>query len=464
MRTNNRFILSLACLSLASALVGCGGGKASEQPVAGAPGDVGQVDAAPGEEGYFLTVEGAAAIQAAPGSTVTVELRLFRFGGDAAATREVRFWLEGAPNDAKVMAEAGRTDADGMTRCDIVVGPDEGSFQFAANAELADDVFVEITVQGDAVVAPEREVIPIPDAAGTYDVQSSYDLTSRLGDGGERIRQVAAAFENPGRFLAGFISVDGFVGSLIEGVTEQVINDLVIANSPAWLQGSLTIGDDILSLLTDLKVRSELVVAKVHPGVVANPDADNAAEVAGALPSWEGTHTWKAVRYEWEAGCPPNVEGCGESELLLPADATAHSLRGTATLDGAIAIHDHPMDVPVAPLAVRLVTQVILPAKTGHASFQGMLGELVDCNDFGAMGEQAVGVPFTSGLISAGCRAGLEEASAALEQQLTDAIQIDMGALSGEARAMDEDRDGSFDKWGAGVWTGVQGTFTAIRR
>ena len=133
-------------------------------------------------------------------------------------------------------------------------------------------------------------------------------------------------------------------------------------------------------------------------------------------------------------------------------------------MDGAIAIHDHPLDVPVAPLAVQLVLQVLLPAKTGHSGFGGMLGEMVDCNDFGAAGEQMVGVPFTSGLISAGCRSGLEKAAQALETQLADALQVDLGALSGVARAMDDDRDGTYDKWGAGVWSGVEGTFTADRR
>ncbi len=460
MKTKNSSVLTLAAASL---LVACGGGTVSERPV-GAAGDVAEAPKQVEEGGFFLTIDGPAAVEVVPGSTVSVQLQLFKFGGETVSQGEVRFWLEEAPKDARVMAQSAVTDATGLARCDVLVGPDEGTFRFAANADKTDDVFVTLTVKADAVVDPGPAPQQIPDVAGTYDVQSSYDLTSRLGDGGERIRQIATAFENPGRFLAGFISVDGFVGALIQGVAEQVINDLLIANSPAWLQSTLTIGDDILSLLTDLKVRSELVVAKVQPGIEANPDADNAAEVAGALPSWEGTHTWKAVRYEWEQGCPPNVEGCGDNELLLPADATAHNLIGTATMDGAIAIHDHPMDVPVAPLAVQLVTQVILPAKTGHSGFAGVLGELVDCNDFGAAGEQVVGVPFTSALISAGCRAGLEEASQALEDQLADAIQIDMGALSGRARAMDEDRDGSYDKWGAGVWSGVEGTFSAARR
>ena len=146
------------------------------------------------------------------------------------------------------------------------------------------------------------------------------------------------------------------------------------------------------------------------------------------------------------------------------AACVEHPFVGSATLDGDIAIHQHEMDVPVAPLALRLITQVVLPARTGHTSFASMLDELVSCDDFGRSGERAVGIPFTSRLIASGCRAGLERAAEALEREIADAIRIDMGLVEGQATAMDTDRDGAFDKWGAGSWTGVEGRFNASRR
>jgi hypothetical protein len=205
----------------------------------------------------------------------------------------------------------------------------------------------------------------------------------------------------------------------------------VAARAPAWLKEAAGVGDDILSLLTDLRVRSELIVAKVRP--------------EGA---WEGTHTWKTIAYESDRGCPPPPagDGCGAADLPVPGDAATMPVTGAA------------------PLALRLALPVALPARTGHTSFGALLAEVVDCQDFGAAGEEAVGIPFTAGAIAAGCRAGLEEAGEALEQQLADALRPELGNVAGRARAMDDDRDGRYDKWGAGVWTGVDGTFTAVRR
>ncbi len=451
---------STPLLLTATLLAACGGGDMTEQPL-GAAGFVPVAPVEPKSEevaGYFLSLDGAESVEAAPGDTVSLQVTLFKFGGEPMPGGEVRFWLEDAPERARLMALTATTDSFGVARTEVRVGDEEGAFRFGCNADLADDLYVDVAIKAE--VAPEPEPVRIPDVQGTYDLESTWDLTSRMGGTGDTIRQFGNAFSNPGRFLAEFIQIDGIVGSVIQGIVEQLINDLVISRSPQWLQGSLTIGDDILSLLTDLKVRSELVVAKVQPG---DPDAV-AGEPSASPAQWEGTHTWKAIRYEWDMGCPAGVEGCGDKELLLPADATAHAIVGSATLDGAIAIHEHDMDVPVAPLALRLITEVVLPARTGHTSFASMLDELVSCDDFGRSGERAVGIPFTSRLIASGCRAGLERAAEALERKIADAIHIDMGLVEGQATAMDTDRDGDFDKWGAGSWTGVEGRFSAARR
>ena len=447
---NRRSLLAPAAASLLL-LAACAGGEVTEIPEAPAvqaePEAIHRVDT-PSEDGYFLTVEGPAQLTADLGAEVAVAVTYYQDGGVPVAGADVSFWLEGQPGEAQLMARTARTDADGQARVTVLVGSVIARFEVAANAHLADDVTVSITIEPGAApqADPEPEVVLPPQVAGSYDVRSRYDLASKLGGSEDTIRGIGRAFSDPGRFLSEHIDIGGFVGDLVQGIIGDLINQMIASYAPAWVQNAITIGDDIIALVTNLRVRSELVVAKVH--------ADG---------SFEGTHQWKAVSFEWELGCPPDVEGCGDRELLLPPGTGVANITGMATHAGQVTINEHEVDANIAPIAVLLVSQVILPSRTGHTSFGGMLSEMLDCRNLGQAGEQAIGVPFTANIITAGCRAGLERAGAALQRQIEGALEINLGSQIGTARTFDDNGDGSPERWGNGAWTQLPGTFTANR-
>ncbi|MDQ3368584.1 MAG: hypothetical protein M3680_24410 [Myxococcota bacterium] len=284
--------------------------------------------------------------------------------------------------------------------------------------------------------------LPVPlTPEGRYAMQSELDLATNVpGRAGVVINYFINATDDPDdptKFL-----VEQLIGAMPDGQ----LKNLVIAAAPA-----------VTGYLNDrlLEVAPELLTRMVDLG-----DAfGQAAKHFGTLETLEVDAAGRATKLV--TGVHFVVDAV---PLDLPltdfgmADIKVENLRVTLDDAGHLTISEHQLAIAYGALLRIAIDHAIVPMLDPSAHDIGdLLASAVNCQRVGQYVFDVIGVGSPSTFEGA-CTAGLDATAAVLYAQLArlDGSLLELG-LTGRARGVDRDRNGTMDQIQTGLWSGSIG-------
>lgn len=287
--------------------------------------------------------------------------------------------------------------------------------------------------------SPRSDAAPPPppvDPTGTFTLRTSLHLAAPLpGPAAAILADVRAATDDPddpSRFL-----VDRLISELPDGRTKTIATELapflaayldarLAETSPRLLPGMHAVSDALASFSQELQPIEELRIA---------PDAPPAAATIAIT----GLRIGKL-------DVPLALGG-------IPEPAVAARVTYAAS---ALTVGTHRLALPYSRLVRLALDRGIIPAVDPQASdLPTLLVDLVDCDHVGETMAEGVGVGPASVYADA-CVIALRAVAAEWYEHLDalDAMTMDL-AISGDARALDLDRDGRLDAIANGIWSGT---------
>lgn len=181
----------------------------------------------------------------------------------------------------------------------------------------------------------------------------------------------------------------------IMDVVTGIISDWILNSSPDWLKNFFTVGQDMLGIITNLELKSDLQFSKL-----------------GNEYTVQGTQYWKGLVLYWKIGCnpqDPNYETCGAIPLttdqigdIMLKDALGHVVEGKFMAQifdyDVLSISAHPVKLNYGKLVLYVLDELLIatltkgkctwtPDKACH-SFQDVAKLWFDCH---AISEGIVG-------------------------------------------------------------------------
>ena len=327
-------------------------------------------------------------------------------------------------------------------------------------------------IRVDAMQTTRVEValqfIPI-NPVGRYDATSHWDFSKALEDSGvigSTIVRVLNVFHNPGEALyTEIINLVRFaVGGIISGALDtflritglddnfkRLINDAIANNSV--LNGVFEAGRDLREVITNLEVKSELIIGKLSSSY-----------------EFRGTDNWLGVVLYWRRGCdatsPPD---CGAIPLTAASGTDLASLgilssqwTGRVVAYDQLEINEHPITLRYGRLIIYVLNEVILPAMTnGQArSLSEAFAYWINCPGIatgitGSDGQLcALGACIYATDIQRFCASTVSTVFGFADAIVRN-LEFDIGLkVVGKGKLIEEDSDGLVDKIEDGTFTG----------
>lgn len=284
------------------------------------------------------------------------------------------------------------------------------------------------------------------DASGKYSMRSNFDLaTNAPGKVGEVTRTFIAATDDPDdptswlldQVIAGMN--DGWVKDFVEGSKPYIagyLNDRLLEFAPDLLGTLVQVGDDFGQLSKNFGLNATLEIVKAGEGYMA-------------------THTVLGTHFKID-----NIESDHAFADFGAQPIVAQSVAATFDQTGKLTIADHSVALSYGKILRVGVDGMIIPMVDPSASNLGqLLNNKVNCNIVGEIVRQAIEDAFGYGgsasTYAGACRAGLVKAADLVYSKINDidGSALELG-LSGVAKALDTDSNGSADKIQTGTWTG----------
>jgi hypothetical protein len=231
--------------------------------------------------------------------------------------------------------------------------------------------------------------------AGRYEVINHFDFTDAIpGQVGEVIEGLVRLFgdQNNEREIGGLIfdvidrlareaagAIGGLVIDLIRNWVEDDLNDLINRyiddDGPQWIRDFFTIGSDLISVVSNMEVISEMNFTK------ARSDG-----------TYDGTQNWVGLAFYWRLNCVDDPDpDCGRYAFTM--DELIEGAEGInlvfGQFDGRIhsynqgIINLHNMDLQYGRLILFVLNQIILPRiADGATSIGDALLNLANCSGF----------------------------------------------------------------------------------
>lgn len=231
--------------------------------------------------------------------------------------------------------------------------------------------------------------------AGTYEVINHFNFTDAIpGRVGQVIDQLLRLFgdTNNEREIGGLIfdaieqlarevagSIGGIVIELIVNWVEddlnRLINGYIDTDAPAWVRDFFTIGSDLIAVVSNMEVISEMTFTK------ARSDG-----------TYEGAQNWVGLAFYWRLGCEANApDDCGRYAFTMNqiADGANGINLVFGQFDGRVhsynqgIINSHNMDLQYGRLILFVLNYIILPrfADGANSLSEGLLN-LANCPEF----------------------------------------------------------------------------------
>lgn len=231
--------------------------------------------------------------------------------------------------------------------------------------------------------------------AGQYEVINHFDFTEAIpGEVGLVIQNLVRFFgdqnhereigavifdviEQLAREVAGTIGglVIELIGNWVEDDLNDLINGYIDNDAPQWVRDFFTIGSDLVSVVSNIEVISEMSFTKSR--------SDG---------TFDGAQSWVGLAFYWRLDCEPtDPEECGRYAFTM--DQIVEGANGIQLVfgqfDGRVhsynrgIINEHTMDLQYGRLVLFVLNQIILPRfANGATSLSEALLNLANCPDF----------------------------------------------------------------------------------
>ncbi|MCA9537453.1 MAG: hypothetical protein KC620_01115, partial [Myxococcales bacterium] len=311
--------------------------------------------------------------------------------------------------------------------------------------------------------------------AGVYTVSNNFDFTDAIpGTLGDVIRGLVRFFgdQHHEREIAGLIfdlieglarDAAGIIGELVVDLVRQwveddlnrIINDYIDRDGPDWLRDFFTIGSDLISIVSNMEVISQMRLDK--------PRRDG---------TFNGSQNWIGLAFYWRLPCEGNPDpDCGRYAFTM--DDIAAGGEGVELVfgqfDGRIhsydqgVIYPHTMDLQYGRLILFVLNNLILPviANGAHNLRDGLLN-MANCPGF-ADGITGGRSHLRLGGINIVSRNTIEDWCVTIMTVAGDAANAIIGrlridtrmTLEGTMTFVEESDDLRVDRMVDGLWTGT---------
>ncbi len=280
------------------------------------------------------------------------------------------------------------------------------------------------------------------DATGQYSMRSNFDIATnmpgKVGDAVNAFINATDGGNDPSEWLIDLM-ISKVGNSIVRGalnlmkpvlvqVMQQELNDI----APDLLMDLKTIGNDFRQMAQNLGTNEVL-------------------EISGSPGSYVAKHSVLGLHFKVDdqesdmAFAEFGVESIVVDSVKVELDA-----------GGKLAIGTHVVPMGYGKLLrVGLDGRILPMIEPGVKNLGEFLAKKVNCARVGNLLSDAIDIPFTSGVIESGCKAGLTVGAGFIYQKIAD---IDGNALefglTGTARALDKNDDGAVDYLEGGAWTG----------
>ena len=333
-----------------------------------------------------------------PAPLATVDLYL----SDEARYCDAPYYL--APPEGVVLSEEGLSLRQRLLTRPLIVGE---RYSVVARARLAGEggapgvlaaagCIGEVRLFEDETVAVEVPLFILPlDPTGTFTTINNLDFTGaipgRLGDIIDQLRRffgdraqdreiAGVLFDIVGDIARetvgglGEVIVD-LIASWIEDDLNDLLNNYIDQDGPEWIRSFFTIGADLISVVSQLEVISDLVFMK--------PRQDG---------TFEGSQNWVGLALYWRLGCEEGAEPeCGRYPFTMEELASgAEEIRLVfGQFSGRIHSYNqgiidlHNIDLQYGRLILFVLNELILPrVADGARSISEALLNLANCPGF----------------------------------------------------------------------------------
>ena len=353
-------------------------------------------------------------------------------GLDAAMTYTI--FATGEKKDTGALAAAGCTDA-------VHILPDE---------------------QGVTDVTLKLYVLTL-NPAGTYDTVNHFDFTDAIpGQAGDIINFVVDMFTNPGKLIIDLIKelISQYIGgwvtdiafSLFEDALADVVSDWLLNNSPDFIQDFFVIGQDLIQIVNNVELTSELKLSKLTNDFY-----------------FQGQQSWMGINLYWKLGCAKEDEpgydpSCGKNEFGLqdlsdsdfPIDLITGNFTGMIANYDNLIIDTHKIDLNYGKLILFVINEMLLPAISGYNSLEDLLYSIIDCKGVadGIVGDVLDLIGIDNDDVEGACTSVVSFIISPIEELISGLTLDSKLRVHGKCRMVDETNDLLVDRLVEGLWWG----------
>jgi hypothetical protein len=345
-----------------------------------------------------------------------------------------------------------------------------------------DAVHVKPSEQGDTIVTLSMYVLTL-NPSGTYDTLNHFDFTDAIpGQAGEVITFIVELFYNPGKIIIDLIKelvaqyVGGWVTDIVFGLFEDaladVVTDWLLNNSPDFIQDLFVIGQDLVQIVKNVELQSELKLSKLSNDYY-----------------FQGLQNWIGINLYWKLGCAKEGEPgydpeCGKNPFSLkdlqdsdvPLDLISGQFTGMIANYDNLIIDSHKIDLNYGKLVLFVINEMLLPAISDYNSIEDLLYSIIDCKGVadGIVGDVLDAIGIDNGTVEDACTSVVSFIVSPIEELIMGLTIDSKLRINGSCRMVDLDNDLMVDELLEGVWYGTveigaeegsqfEGDFTGVK-
>jgi hypothetical protein len=316
------------------------------------------------------------------------------------------------------------------------------------------------------VVVPLIDNLPI--VKGEYNVTHTFDLREALPENVRMIVDIIGRIAtNPGSFIIGtfdgsgnsnqdglihvlldflpdgdfkdtissFID-SGLVGPTLTDMINDLLEDFIDNNAPAWVSNTIDITGDIYETLQRFRV-----VGKIYINETPEIQVDASGDVVGILPADSGRQLWNEIIVYWQGDCDANAPPTCSERSLSPADLGTNASVVDGTFDGTVlqyiadgekarglVINQHTLSLNYGVLLLAIIERIILPSIFGQnvTSVNDALNSIIDCDDLAQSAADAIGGGNNiRNVVTSLCNSLLSEASDSIRDYMLNELTFE---------------------------------------
>jgi hypothetical protein len=299
--------------------------------------------------------------------------------------------------------------------------------------------------------------------AGTYDSINHFDFTDAIpGQVGEIINLIVDVFTDPGKIIIDLVKelISQYIGSwvtdilfgIFEDALADIVTDWLLNNSPDFIQDFFVIGQDIVQIVNNVELTSQLKLSKLTNDYY-----------------FQGIQSWLGINLYWKLGCAKEGEPgydpkCGIHEFSLqdladtdfPLDLITGQFTGMIANYDNLIIDEHKIDLNYGKLILFVINEMLLPAVSDFNSIEDLLYSIIDCQAVadGFVGDVLEAIGVDKDQVKNVCTQAVGFIIGPIEEMIGGLALDSKLRVHGKCRMLDENDDLIVDKLFEGLWWG----------